>query len=82
MSTQPHFKGETAAGSRLAHLLQILVSDIESSMQVQPRWSSYGSVPSAQDIENVLVVVTRWFGGVHLVGCEAPGGLLRIWTKG
>ncbi|KAK0190458.1 ribosomal protein S5 domain 2-type protein [Armillaria mellea] len=34
--------GETAAGGRLAHLLQIL------------------------DINNVLVVVTRYFGGIHL----------------
>ncbi|TFY50464.1 hypothetical protein EVJ58_g11039, partial [Rhodofomes roseus] len=34
--------GETAAGGRLAHLLQIL------------------------DVENVLVVVTRYFGGIHL----------------
>lgn len=34
--------GESAAGSRLAHLLQIL------------------------ELENVLVVVTRWYGGIHL----------------
>ncbi|GAA5979190.1 hypothetical protein JCM10908_002833 [Rhodotorula pacifica] len=34
--------GETAAGSRLAHLLTLL------------------------DVPNVMVVVTRWFGGVHL----------------
>lgn len=34
--------GETQAGSRLKHLLEIL------------------------EVENVLVVVTRWFGGVHL----------------
>ncbi|KIJ20472.1 hypothetical protein PAXINDRAFT_166521 [Paxillus involutus ATCC 200175] len=34
--------GETAAGSRLAHLLSIL------------------------EINDVLVVVTRWFGGIHL----------------
>ncbi|KAF9555363.1 UPF0029-domain-containing protein [Agrocybe pediades] len=34
--------GETAAGGRLAHLLQIL------------------------DVNNVLVVVTRYFGGIHL----------------
>ncbi|KDN52272.1 ribosomal protein S5 domain 2-like protein [Tilletiaria anomala UBC 951] len=34
--------GETTAGGRLAHLLQIL------------------------NVENVLVVVTRWFGGIHL----------------
>jgi len=34
--------GESAAGGRLAHLLQIL------------------------DVENVLVVVTRYFGGIHL----------------
>lgn len=36
--------GETAAGSRLAHLLQIL------------------------DLKNVLVIVTRYFGGIHLQG--------------
>ncbi|KAI0677762.1 UPF0029-domain-containing protein [Trametes maxima] len=34
--------GETAAGGRLAHLLQIL------------------------EVDNVLVVVTRYFGGIHL----------------
>nr|XP_019047437.1 hypothetical protein I302_04050 [Kwoniella bestiolae CBS 10118]OCF26367.1 hypothetical protein I302_04050 [Kwoniella bestiolae CBS 10118] len=34
--------GETAAGSRLKHLLDIL------------------------ELENVLIVVTRWFGGIHL----------------
>ena len=34
--------GETAAGSRLAHLLQ------------------------TKGCENVIVVVSRWFGGVHL----------------
>lgn len=34
--------GETAAGSRLAHLLSIL------------------------EIDGVLVIVTRWFGGIHL----------------
>lgn len=34
--------GETAAGGRLAHLLQIL------------------------DVDNVLVIVTRYFGGIHL----------------
>ncbi|TXT06118.1 hypothetical protein VHUM_03591 [Vanrija humicola] len=34
--------GETQAGSRLKHLLEIL------------------------ELENVLVVVTRWFGGIHL----------------
>jgi len=34
--------GESAAGSRLAHLLQIM------------------------DLNNVLVVVTRYFGGIHL----------------
>lgn len=36
--------GETAAGSRLAHLLQIL------------------------DLRGILVVVTRYFGGIHLHG--------------
>jgi len=34
--------GETAAGSRLAHLLQIM------------------------EVQNVLVIVTRYFGGIHL----------------
>ncbi|KAF7432726.1 eIF2 kinase Gcn2p negative regulator [Pleurotus ostreatus] len=34
--------GETAAGGRLAHLLQIL------------------------DVDNVLIIVTRYFGGIHL----------------
>ncbi|GAA5996874.1 uncharacterized protein JCM10292_006054 [Rhodotorula paludigena] len=34
--------GETAAGSRLAHLLTLL------------------------DVPNVMVVVTRWYGGIHL----------------
>jgi hypothetical protein len=34
--------GETAAGGRLAHLLQIL------------------------EVDNVLVIVTRYFGGIHL----------------
>ncbi|KAI8968568.1 ribosomal protein S5 domain 2-type protein, partial [Mycotypha africana] len=34
--------GESAAGGRLAHLMQIL------------------------EVENVVVVVTRWFGGIHL----------------
>ncbi|KAL7411588.1 ribosomal protein S5 domain 2-type protein [Mrakia frigida] len=34
--------GESAAGSRIAHLLQIL------------------------DVTNVLVIVTRWFGGTHI----------------
>ncbi|KAI9345093.1 ribosomal protein S5 domain 2-type protein [Pilaira anomala] len=34
--------GETAAGGRLSHLMQIL------------------------EVENVVVVVSRWFGGIHL----------------
>ncbi|BGP22160.1 hypothetical protein JCM10295v2_001038 [Rhodotorula toruloides] len=34
--------GETAAGSRLAHLLTLL------------------------DVQNVMVVVSRWYGGIHL----------------
>ncbi|KAJ1868443.1 hypothetical protein LPJ78_000191 [Coemansia sp. RSA 989] len=34
--------GETAAGKRLAHLLQLL------------------------NVENIMVVVTRWYGGTHL----------------
>ncbi|KAK0491501.1 ribosomal protein S5 domain 2-type protein [Armillaria novae-zelandiae] len=42
--------GETAAGGRLSHLLQILVRT-----QV-----IHG------DINNVLVIVTRYFGGIHL----------------
>jgi len=34
--------GETAAGSRLAHLLELV------------------------GVENVMVVVSRWYGGIHL----------------
>lgn len=34
--------GESAAGGRLAHLLELM------------------------DLDNVLVVVSRWFGGIHL----------------
>ncbi|KAJ1998262.1 hypothetical protein H4R26_005523, partial [Coemansia thaxteri] len=34
--------GETAAGKRLGHLLQLL------------------------EVDNIVVVVTRWFGGTHL----------------
>jgi putative IMPACT (imprinted ancient) family translation regulator len=48
--------GESAAGSRLAHLLSIL--------------SSSSSDPQSQSNEdklgNVLVIVTRYFGGIHL----------------
>lgn len=36
--------GETAAGSRMAHLLSIM------------------------NVENVMVVVTRWYGGIKLGG--------------
>ncbi|KAK7033602.1 hypothetical protein VNI00_012839 [Paramarasmius palmivorus] len=51
--------GETAAGGRLAHLLQILVS-------LRGRHLSNVSKGLYQEINNVLVVVTRYFGGIHL----------------
>ncbi|KAJ3970310.1 hypothetical protein EV361DRAFT_1034486 [Lentinula raphanica] len=66
--------GETAAGSRLSHLLQILVS---TSLPWPLRhygllWChSPATEPtlqclSSQELNNVLVVVTRYFGGIHL----------------
>lgn len=57
--------GETAAGSRLAHLLQILVSElsvIENNIWPWPNWTSI----ETQELDHILVVVTRYFGGVHL----------------
>ncbi|KAH7887447.1 hypothetical protein F5I97DRAFT_1925899 [Phlebopus sp. FC_14] len=56
--------GETAAGSRLAHLLSILVR-IQSPTINHSVAHAYDKV-SLQEINNVLVVVTRWFGGIHL----------------
>lgn len=53
--------GETAAGGRLAHLLQILVRPFVArsfSNRVEHSWF--------QGLTNVLVVVTRYFGGIHL----------------
>lgn len=50
--------GETAAGNRLAHLLQILVSVILSV--------SMPTLTILQEVNNVLVVVTRYFGGIQL----------------
>ncbi|WFD31634.1 hypothetical protein MSPP1_002673 [Malassezia sp. CBS 17886] len=47
--------GETAAGGRLAHLLSLLV-----------RGRSAMDGAHAKNVENVLVVVTRWYGGVNL----------------
>ncbi|OJA07994.1 hypothetical protein AZE42_01074 [Rhizopogon vesiculosus] len=51
--------GETAAGSRLAHLLSILVR-----VPMLPPREYLQSV--IQEINDVLVIVTRWFGGTHL----------------
>jgi len=50
--------GETAAGNRLAHLLQILVSVILSVL--------VPTLTVLQEVNNVLVVVTRYFGGIQL----------------
>jgi putative IMPACT (imprinted ancient) family translation regulator len=57
--------GETAAGGRLAHLLQILVRF--SPCQCHDLLNVYNVVlPFQQEVNNVLVIVTRYFGGVHL----------------
>lgn len=53
--------GETAAGGRLAHLLQILVSISTRQLHLKGLTKLPG-----QDVVNVLVIVTRYFGGVHL----------------
>ena len=52
--------GESAAGGRLAHLLQILVRVVLFDAVKQY------SIRVLKDVENVLVVVTRYFGGIHL----------------
>lgn len=57
--------GETAAGGRLAHLLQILVRF--SLCHVYDLLNIYNVVlPLRQEVSNVLVIVTRYFGGIHL----------------
>ena len=53
--------GETAAGGRIAHLLQILVCGDPKVVHPESR-----DEQSLQEVNNVLVVVTRYFGGVHL----------------
>lgn len=50
--------GETAAGGRLAHLLQIMVSSCAKSF-CRPYNCS-------KDLDHVLVVVTRFYGGILL----------------
>lgn len=50
---------ETAAGGRLAHLLQILVSNC-------PESTTRGCSEVLQEVNNVLVVVSRYFGGLHI----------------
>ena len=55
--------GETAAGGRLAHLLQILVGlSVHRSSSTPPSCQRR----ILQEVENVLVIVTRYFGGIHL----------------
>ncbi len=51
--------GESAAGGRLAHLLQILVS-----RSCANRFFLDKAV--LQEVDNVLVIVTRYFGGIYL----------------
>ena len=51
--------GESAAGGRLAHLLQILVSH-------RLCWLIVPLEFYLQDVKDVLVVVTRYFGGTLL----------------
>lgn len=51
--------GETAAGGRLAHLLQILVRRPIRNPKI-------GMLIFSQDVNNVLIVVTRYFGGTLL----------------
>ena len=59
--------GETAAGGRLAHLLQILVRFFFLSSPCHVT-IDYNMVlaPLQQDVNDVLVIVTRYFGGIHL----------------
>ena len=56
--------GETAAGGRLAHLLQILVGSSSPALYLDVVHRVYAG--AIQEVENVLVVVTRYFGGIHL----------------
>jgi len=51
--------GETAAGGRLAHLLQILVP-------LFPCMCACNSHIVLKEVSNCLVIVTRYFGGIHL----------------
>jgi putative IMPACT (imprinted ancient) family translation regulator len=51
--------GESAAGGRLAHLLQILVS-------YSLFWLVIPLEYRIKDVKDVLVVVTRYFGGTLL----------------
>ena len=53
--------GESAAGGRLAHLLQILVCIYHLSFR-----HSFPIIQHFQEVKNVLVIVTRYFGGIHL----------------
>lgn len=56
--------GETAAGGRLAHLLQILVGfTLVPFMKLN---CIDAPTTCVQEVNNVLVVVTRYFGGIHL----------------
>ncbi|THH12384.1 hypothetical protein EW145_g41 [Phellinidium pouzarii] len=52
--------GETAAGGRIAHLLQILVSQYGIAL------ARISLKDTLKDVDNVLVVVTRYFGGIRL----------------
>lgn len=56
--------GETAAGGRLAHLLQILVRFSFCWVTIFETFTRLHSV--SQEVNNVLVIVTRYFGGIHL----------------
>ena len=53
--------GESAAGGRLAHLLQILVCIYHCYSG-----HSFPLFKRFQEVKNVLVIVTRYFGGIHL----------------
>lgn len=54
--------GETAAGGRLAHLLQILVRNMFNCYLVL----TILIFRFLQEVNNILVIVTRYFGGIHL----------------
>lgn len=58
--------GETAAGGRLAHLLQILVSDCCFAFALSRVRSVTMNIHDLQEVSNVLVIVTRYFGGILL----------------